>query len=321
MRGTVKSQVGAVLKHITNYGTSSRHEEAMARERLKASGVSSKDMVHAVAANTGIYGLKTRSNVFSRLVEIGDYCRSEFCVKDISKITPEMVNSFLAEKIEEQKTFGHVNSYIEALNKLEFGLEKLVQAERTNFYAATRNTMAEAREECPASGGRNRAYENPERLIQSINSEAHRIVATVQYDAGLRIAAASDIQANQLKGYRTDEHTGNRIGIIAYVNKGGGAGEAKVSPAIYQKVSDHIASHGELRADAQAYRADIRSACDKSGERFEASHGLRYNFAQERFSELRDHGYSKLEAMSAVSEEMGHHRAGITAVYIAADSD
>lgn len=46
------------------------------------------------------------------------------------------------------------------------------------------------------------------------------------------------------------------------------------------------------------------------------AHGLRHSYAQERMETLQREGYSYRDALAVVSNELGHHRADITEVYL-----
>jgi len=48
----------------------------------------------------------------------------------------------------------------------------------------------------------------------------------------------------------------------------------------------------------------------------EGAHGLRHSYAQQRMAELADRGIERADALTIVSQEMGHFRPGITEVYL-----
>ena len=45
-------------------------------------------------------------------------------------------------------------------------------------------------------------------------------------------------------------------------------------------------------------------------------HGLRYAYAQDRYSELRKKGYNDYMAKKITSENMGHHRTDVLNIYL-----
>ena len=54
------------------------------------------------------------------------------------------------------------------------------------------------------------------------------------------------------------------------------------------------------------------------GKRSPRFHGLRYTYAAEKYRELTDGGMSALDAHFAVSRLLGHERADVTSIYLAA---
>ena len=60
----------------------------------------------------------------------------------------------------------------------------------------------------------------------------------------------------------------------------------------------------------------LKIAAEAFGQRYNGSHGLRWNFARERFSELQTAGASYERCLGTVSSEMGHHRIEIPRRYL-----
>ena len=68
--------------------------------------------------------------------------------------------------------------------------------------------------------------------------------------------------------------------------------------------------------DERAYRKDLQRAANLRGQKYHGSHGLRWNFARERFHNLMENGYTYEQALAQVSRELGHERADITKHYL-----
>ena len=60
----------------------------------------------------------------------------------------------------------------------------------------------------------------------------------------------------------------------------------------------------------------LNQAVNTNGERWTSSHGLRYNYAQNRFKYYIDSGETENEALRLTSEDLGHHRKEITGTYL-----
>jgi hypothetical protein len=65
-----------------------------------------------------------------------------------------------------------------------------------------------------------------------------------------------------------------------------------------------------------SYSADLKEVANNQKQTWQGTHGLRYNYAQSRFIELKQQGYSYKEALEKVSLEMGHSRSEITLHYV-----
>jgi hypothetical protein len=130
------------------------------------------------------------------------------------------------------------------------------------------------------------------------------------------VKEVSQIKESQLLGVRQDPHTGEMKGYFSIVGKGGKPGEKAVSVDTFKELSRLIAANGTFRLDGHAYRESLKKAAAESGQAYHGSHGLRWNYAQERYAGLLASGLNDLQAMREVSHEMGHNRIDITLHYL-----
>lgn len=272
-----------------------------------------------IAEKTGIYSISTVNNFRGRWQELLSHTKVEHGVRDLEKLTDQHVAEFLAYKIEIGVSYAHWSGYASAFKKLENALnsysDKFDRGNEYSFRSAIEELRAEAKTELPRFEG-TRNYDSPGRLIGAIGNESHRLVAKIQHESGLRLAGASRISEAQLKGIGLDRHAGKPVGRIDYIGKGGKPGTAQVSPATYRQLVAHIGANGELRIGADSYRASLKSAAMATGQTYNGSHGLRWNFAQERFSELQRTEASYEKCLGVVSDELGHNRIEITLHYL-----
>jgi len=318
MRGNVKSQVGRLFQEIESIRTSKLSDKQSARGELLARGESATSS--AIATLTAIHSNRTNEGYFDKCAELATWCREVYDTKDVEKITSAHVAEFLAEKIDAGVSLSHWCGYAAAFSKLEQAQEKFALAVRDEVkHFGYRNAIAALRPEAHAelqrfSGTRN--YEKPEDLVQAMNSAPGKLVAAIQHESGLRITAAAHITADQLKGLIQDKYTGELRGQISYVCKGGARLTATLSQTTFATLQSHILYKGELKVDHKAYRQELRTAAAVTGQNFNSSHGLRWNYAQERFGDLMNRGVAYEKALGIVSSEMGHHRISITEHYI-----
>ena len=318
MRGNFKSQIGRLFQEIDGMGKSKWADKQQARTELKNSGKSGTSL--AVAGKTDIHANRTNENYFDRCVELANWTRDLDGTRDVEKITASHVATFLAEKIDAGVSLSHWSGYAAAFNKLEMAQERFALSVRAidkdfGYGAATVALRAEAHAELHRFQG-TRNYTDPRSLISAIRSEPARLVASIQLESGLRITAAANITADQLRGMVKDKYTGEERGQIQYICKGGAVLKGTVSQATYAALQSHILNKGELRLDHKSYRAELKAAAVTTGQVFNSSHGLRWNYAQVRYADLLGRGIAHEKCLGVVSEEMGHHRISITEHYV-----
>lgn len=318
MRGNFKSQVGRLFQETDGVGTSKWADKQQARMELQERGEAATSA--AIGALTNIHSNSTNEGYFDRCVELARWAQGVDGTKDVEKITSAHVSSFLAEKIDAGVSLSHWNGYKAAFSKMELAQGRFAQSVRGidrefGYRTATEALVPIAHAELHKFEG-TRNYAAPLALIAALKTEEGRLTAAIQHEGGLRITAAAHITAEQMKGLTKDLYTGEVRGLIQYVCKGGAKLIAHVSQQTYSTLQNHILNKGELNIDHTAYRNDLRDAAMATGQGYNSSHGLRWNFAQERFSDLLSRGVSYEKALGVVSSEMGHHRISITEHYV-----
>lgn len=318
MRGNFKSQIGCLFQKIDGVGTSKWADKQQARADLAARGEQVNSI--SVGAHTNIHNNRTNEEYFNKCVELANWAREVDGIKDVEKITAAHVAEFLAEKIDSGVSLSHWSGYSSAFSKLEQAQEKFAlsvrhEVRQFGYRAATAALRPEAHSELHRDRG-TRNYANPSALVAAMRTDCGRLAAAIQHESGLRITAATSITAEQLKRLIKDEYTGEVRGKIEYVCKGGAVLTATVTQHTYAALQSHILSNGLFKLDHKAYRAELKAAATATKQEFNSSHGLRWNFAQERFSDLMQRGVAYEKALGVVSTEMGHHRISITEHYI-----
>ena len=316
MRGSISSQLGRLSVEVNKLGESKYEAKADARIELASAGLSATS--EAIAEKTGIYSAGTMSNYMERWIEFGEYAKSELGIKDMEKLDADAVRSFLADKIEQDVSYSHFSQYCAALGKLEQAIESFGQSVRgierdPDFKSAIDELRPEARAELSRFEG-TRAYDNPGQLVENLSGTS-QLVASIQLESGTRLSEASNITAGQLKGMSQD-CTDKVVGQFDFVGKGGKENVGNLSPETYERLVQHIAEHGSLSHSVDVYREDLKQASERTGQEYNASHGLRWNFAQDRYNELRSAGFGEKASLGQVSEEMGHNRIEITNHYL-----
>lgn len=328
MRGGIPYQVHYLFQEsgIKQYGNS-KHQ---AKEEARADGAKNW---HELGKKLGIYSYNTANAYRDVWILAFRFAREHFNIKDLEKISGDHVAAFLMTKIQQGVANATFLQYAAALEKLEVALNlyaaKMGKDTTYDFSQGLQEArkMAQA-QELPRFVG-SRAYERPEAVIRAIEDGRYQLVAKVQFEGGARVAEVK-LGPDQLRGLRPDPVTQQEKGWLAVRGKGGKWREIQITPATYRQIEAAVQAlqSGEKwgiqnQRDADAYRLALQVACEKIGEPYKnkqgesrGSHGLRWNYVQNRYLAIQRAGRSLHEAMARTSQEVGHNRADITQHYL-----
>ena len=274
---------------------------------------------HKIGKGIGIYSYATADAYRDVWRQLGEYSKSAFQIRDLERLNGSHIQSFLESKIVDGVAHSTFMQYASACEKLETALNGYADYKNAGNQYSFTEQIANTREDAHRILERfdnSRAYTDPERLVNSIQNERHNLAAVMQYESGARVHEISLIKSDQISGLREDSITGEVKGYIEIEGKGGKENEIALTPETYQRLENHIQDNGEIRIDKDDYRFDLKEAAEKTEQEYNGSHGLRWSFAQERFQEIQQHGLTYEEALSRVSEELGHERSDITEHYL-----
>lgn len=308
MRGSVKWQVGQILTQsgVLQIG-SSKHQ---AKQEARLHGAQTW---HDLGKNLGIYSFNTAEaykNVWRQVLSHAKNLTGDQRTNDIEKLNAGHVRSFLSGKIEQGVAHATFQQYAAACEKLGSALNLYsAKFQRGNSYDfkdafVSRNAAAERLERFDAS----RAYSSPQSLIQNLKDSAHRLAASIQLQGGARIHEVASLKEKCMLGE-------NRL--LIEQGKGGKSREISVSESVYRELAEYLRQNERLNFDKNAYRADLKQAAEATRQEYNGSHGLRWNYAQDRVRDLQEnHGKGFEQAAGLVSHEMGHNRLDITTHYL-----
>lgn len=165
----------------------------------------------------------------------------------------------------------------------------------------------------------NRAYPDPNSLIDHIDNPIHRLQAMLQREGGLRaegIGAPSSghhnpLTIDHLGGIVTDPITGEEVGLIKnVVEKGGKKTDHMVSVRTYRLLEAYITKNGKLESVYREYVLSLAKAAKATGQYDpgRGTHALKHNFAQNRYLECVKHGLTHEQALQQTSLELAHFR-------------
>ena len=253
------------------------------KESREQSGIKSLESGHKVSDKFHSY--KSLDNARSHLTDLGKFAKSEYGIKDMSKIDINIVKNWIESK---NLSYRSASNYLSELNKLHkhfnFTREEIKEI-RSEF----RNTL-----EKPDLS--TRAYKNLDKV--QLQNEKAQIAFQIQRDYGLRQAAATHIKVNE-------QIVGN---TLFYKEKGGKLSQKELNPTLISKIKEN-AVNGVFHIPQRTYYDQVKKAIEEqTKQKFNGTHGIRHTYAQKQL----EAGKSKLE----VSKELGHVREEITNVYL-----
>ena len=292
--GSILGQLNYVLKEATNNSSF---------------GIKARDILnegYTKQGNPYVRSFKTAKEYYGVWKNLAVYVKQEFGVNSLDKVEPQHIEKFIEDKADlSPKQLMNVSS---AVGKLETVLKEKFSVNvnygnrelQTGRWLA--NKMASEMEHTSERG----AYENPKELIENLSGN-HQLVAELQHEAGLRIHEVSGIRESSL----------SEPNNITVRGKGGYERTVPVSSELYGKVKEAVEQNGKVDFNYKAYLNDLGRASLETGQAYQGSHGLRYNYAQETYSRLTlGEGHGHNEALKEVSELLGHHRPEITLHYL-----
>ena len=271
--GSVKYQVSQILQKVNGIGTSKK-------ETRDQSGVKSLESGHKISDK--VHSFKSLENLKNDLTNLATYAKNEFKITDIKAINIDIVSSWIESK---EISYNTASNYMSELNKV---------SDHFNFTKEEiKDLRAELKNDLPKTVLETRAYKNLEKI--ELNPK-HQAAFELQRDHGLRVNASTHIDLNkQLHG-----------NTLTYREKGGKLSQKTISPNLAQKIREN-AVEGKYEVNNRTYARDFQKQIEKSGQKYNGTHGIRHTYAQKM---LETH--SKAE----VSQEMGHSREEITDTYL-----
>jgi len=325
MRGSIRWQAAQIIQksEAVQIGQSRHTAKELAKNRLAEAGLS------ATAGNlgreVGLFGYKYTRDVKSMLKRVAFFARENFGVRDLEKLNglhfQKLAESLIEKGNISLETF---KAYMSQMAKCENLLNGYAQATGSGKTYEIRPAIDEMRSLAKATlekaTSTSRAYQNPQALISTIANPLHSLGAEIQHSAGFRYYEMGKIDKDQLLGISTDPYTGKEKGIVRldpHDTKGGKGRLGFMNPEGYSRLSVHIDMHGSFKIDSyKAYLASLEKAASHTNQDAQSSHGLRWNFAQQRYHELTAQGLCHEEALHAVSWSLGHERGNITLHYL-----
>lgn len=284
-----------------------KRSRKLAIEKARASGAKSpRDQSY----QTPIYAKTTGKKYEAVATSLLRFCIDTGRADTIDAVTPDHVKDFLLTKLGCRKaTF---DAYTSALGKLDAALSKACS--RLPQWKQLLREMRLAAAVTLDGEQAARAYSHPEEIIDKLTGK-FRLVAELQYRAGLRISEATGtggfkpLSVENLKGETIDPYMKRPAGLIAVTGKGGKKRVVPIPVDLYRRLERHLIENGSLTVHQGLYRSLLKDAAVRTGQRYEgkSSHGLRWNYVQDVTDVLCAMGYPAEEAMLQAQNRLGHN--------------
>lgn len=288
-------------------------------------------------------------------IDLIRFIESNYGVKDFQSLHAEHIAHYVQLKFLTGISIQRAQLVVSAIGKLETALKKLATHfgnahKYTAYDFSIRHALLKEAKQCSLlkQGSKakhySRAYADPLRLIESLSDPLFKLAAKIQLEGGARVAAVetiyrlkrikpeklcinhlndiaivehsdSHVFVSQLQGIKEETYTKKSVGYLLTVEKGGKPGLIILSIKTYQELEHYLNTHECFKINYDSYITALKKAAENSQQVYQGSHGLRWNYAQNRTAELLEHGYSLTLTNQIVSWEMKHERDSTTQHY------
>jgi len=297
LRGNISYQVHEVFKSIIRFGESKHEAKEIAREAGARTW-------HELGKNLDIYSYSSADSYRDVAKEAFAFAKENFGVKDITRLESQHINAFLESKVEANVKYSTFQKYAAACEKLEVALNRFTGKEYNFDLTEVRELAQQILQKTDA----HRAYENPQKVINAVSNQTFKVIAQAQLESGARVSELNHLKLSQFK----------ENGSIEVQGKGGKIRDLELSEKTYNDLKAIVlkSENQKLTFSTDAYRNELKAACEKVNEAYQGTHGLRWNYAQSMFAQLQQQGKTYEESLSIVSERLGHERSDITEHYL-----
>ncbi len=275
-----------------------------AKQQCEAQGIE-RPTSHDRGQNSQLHSWAEFHKFKSAITSLAHFGNSEFGLKRVTDISPKMVTAFLNTVADMGYSKNSVNGFITQIEKfasfykMPLHEKAIVPFKQSDIYKNVGRKDTETR-----------SYAHPEKVIEALGNigSSEAIAEKMQFSASLALNYGLRINDACHFKIRPD-------GKILYNSKNGMRTIKVLSPSDYAK-AQALSEHGKYNLNVNTIKSAWGKACDQAGESRTGLHGLRHNFAQNLYNELRNKGLSHKEASLVCSKELNHSRPEITEKYL-----
>lgn len=287
-----RASAGAVLKALMSNANGIGTSKTESRNNSGVVGQNGHNI------STKAHSISSIQNLRTVATQYVNFINENYEGRVLSNISPESIRDFIDYKAESLAD-SSINTYISELGKIADNLQEL------GYNNISREEIVNYREDLGLERTHeNRAYDQPEQIVENmLENTPYGLSAELQLTAGLRVDDALNSAKWSINEDNSLTITGSKGGIEYQT--------APLEPDLIDRVKEAI--ENEYRGNYTEYRETLK---ENTAENWNGTHGLRYNFAQNRMGELQEEGKNYHEALAQVSLELGHSREEITLHYL-----
>lgn len=255
---------------------------------------------HIKGKNTGIYSKSTAKAYLAIWRHVLACAVKNYKITSVEQLSTEEVHQYLNSKVKSGITKYTFSQYLAAVEKLETAL---------NMYAKKYNTGNVFKFEIigniwkpkqPKKVWFDRAFVDPAALIEHIKNHKYQLIANLQYHTGFLLSELNSLTMDSLLPK-------NKIFIIT--TRRGLKTVIQLPENLYSILRERMMTNqNRLKFDQSKYSRELKKAANDSGQKWNGTHGLRWNYVQTRFSDLQRDGKSYTYAEYLLSRELGNLR-------------
>ena len=284
-RASAKAVINQIMSQANGIG-SSKTEARSQSNTISQNGQKISLKAHSV---------KSLQNLRSITTQYVNFIKENHGNRVVKHINNETIKEFINHKLEQGNSQGTINTYISTLAKMSDNINSL------GLNSTSRTEITAYRNELKANGNDlqknhiDRAYINPQAIVNDMRDNPYFLSAQLAYEVGLRADDAIHSSKWTLNSDNTLHIKGSKNGIN-YTTKA-------LSDETAQRVKDAI--ENGYKGNYGEFNKALKESVANCSEQWTGIHGLRYSFAQESRA-----------SRAELSLIMSHSRVGVLDVYL-----